>query len=167
MSNPEDLVVEHIEIDVEEVKEQEYNRGIFCRAIRFKGGEEIVTGVHVDDMDWTVKKFVTIHQPMVIDASSGKMVPWSSVGNQYAYEISTDMIRSMYEVRVRTIDQWSDASAEQHYAFLREDLLDPTLPDEEREAIEQELADAEDGSQEPDFEVPEMFGYLAVTKTLQ
>jgi hypothetical protein len=166
MSNPEDLVVEHIEVDVEEVQEQEYNRGIFCRAVRFKGGEEIVTGIHVDDMDWTVRKFVTIHQPMVIDAS-GKMVPWSSIGSQYAYEISTDLIRSMYEVRVKTIDQWSDATAEQHYAFLREDLLDPTLPDEDREAIEQELADAEDPFREPELEVPEMFGYLPVSKTLQ
>lgn len=166
MSNPEDFAVEqHIEVDVDEVQQQEYSRGVFCRAIRFKGGEEIVCGLHNEDFDWTVKKFVLIHQPMVIDGA-GQMKPWSAIGNQYSYEISTDLIRSSYELRPKFIEQWNHAAAEQHFDFLREDLKNPDLTDEEREEIELELFEGADGSEEPEVEVPEMFGALPVSKTL-
>lgn len=164
MSIPEDLTVDHIEVDVEEVERQEYSDGVFVRAIRFKAGEEVVCGVHVEDFDWTVKKFVVIHQPMVIDAT-GKMVPWTSIGNAYSYTIATDLIRSMYEVKHKFMDQWNHAAEEQHFGFLRDDLADPDLPDEEREAIEQELAEADDGSVDQEIEPPEMFGYMPVSKT--
>jgi hypothetical protein len=167
MSNQE-FVAEQYEVEAEEVQEQAFNQGIFTRAIRFKGGEEIVCGVHADDFDWTVKKFIVIHQPMVLDAATKKMKPWSDISDDFSMEISTDLVRTMYEVKHRYSVQWSDAAAEQYFAHLRERLEDDSISDEERTDIEQELLMASDGSEEEEsvLEVPGLFNHVPVSKTL-
>lgn len=155
-------------VEQEEYVEQEQPR-MEIRGVRFKGGEEIVCAINEDDLDWTVRKFVWANQPMAVDAH-GNLSPWTSIGNQYQYEISTDLIRSMYEVKSSVETKYDEAAEEQHLSFLREDLADPSITDEEREMIENEIRQVSNYADPIDKPLhqsaPERFGFLEVSNTV-
>lgn len=166
MSTFDDNNVASLEVESVEGVEQEQAR-MEIRAIKFKGGEEVVAGIWEDDLDWTMKKFVWLQQPMQV-GPHGEMKPWSAIGNQYQYEISTDLIRSMYEITRLAETAYDDAAQEQHLSFLRADLADPDITDEEREQVEAEIREVTDYADPLDKPLapPEKYGYLEVSRTV-
>jgi hypothetical protein len=148
----------------EEQQEDNYN-GLYYRAIRFKGGEEVICGIRGEDLNWTIKKYILINDPMLVDRF-GEFSPWSSVTDQYEIEISTDLIRAIYTLKESIETKYDSLLEEQHYAGLREDLKDPNLTEEERECIEAQLTNKYDGSEPLDQPVPVMFQHLPVSNTI-
>lgn len=154
-------------VEVDAVEEQEYDDQpeLYFRAIRFKGGEEIVCAVYADDIDWTTKKYVLINDPYIVN-QDGSLRPWSVVTDQYQIPMATDTMLAMYFVSESVEARYEELVKLAYIASLREDLKNPDLSDDERESIEQELFNATDITDEPVFEVPEMFGYLPVPKSV-
>jgi hypothetical protein len=149
---------------VEEVdQEEEFEGMIYPRGLRFKSGEELICGVYESGLDWSSKKFINVNQPMVIDAD-GCIVPWSKIANVYDFEIATDMLRSMYEVRDSFLDKYMDACEQQHIGFLKEDLNRSDLDEEEREEIEHELAMITSGQPTEDAP-PSIHHFMAISQT--
>jgi hypothetical protein len=154
-------------VEVDAVEQEEYNEKpeLYFRAIRFKGGEEIVCAVYADDIDWTTKKFVLINDPYIVNPD-GLLRPWSVVTDQYQIPMATDTMLAMYMVSESVEGRYEELVKQAYIASLRDDLKNPDLPEDERESIEQELYACTDIDDEPVFEQPEMFGYLPVSKQL-
>jgi hypothetical protein len=155
-------------LDQEEQDQQEHDERpqLFYRAIRFKNGEEVVCAVMQDDLDWTIKKFVLINDPYIVNPD-GSLRPWSLITDQYQIPMATDTMQAMYFVQESIEERYEDAVEEAYMQSLRNDLKNPKLTDEERESLERELFAASDGSDPIDVaEPPEMFGNLPVSKTL-
>jgi hypothetical protein len=149
----------------EEVQQEEHPTGLWYRAVRFKGGEEIICGIYHDDLDWTNKKFILINQPMLHDRF-GEFSEWSTVTDQIEIEISTDLIRAIYTLKESIETKYDTFIEERYFEWLREDLKNPDLTDEDRESIEDQLSRRYDGSEPLNQPVPVMFGHLPVSNTI-
>ena len=151
-------------VDVDDVEQEKPKN--YYRVVKFLGGEEILCGIAEDDLNWTVKKFITIWEPVVVDPGL-KFRPWSELTDDYVQEISTTDIRSVNTVKEVVEDAYDRYCAEQYYAGLRDDLNNPDITEEEREHIEALLLEAYDGSEEVKEEDTAVNAYwTATSKTI-
>lgn len=154
----------HVEQEDEEEKKQ--SEFLYVSVVKFLHGEEVLCSIRGDDMNWTVKKFITVYDPVVVDPGL-KFRPWSELTDQTQIEIQTCDIRAIYGVKERIEEAYDDWCGEQYYAGLREDLKDPDLTDEARDEIEAILLNAYDGSEELKEEEEDVLtSWMMPSKTL-
>jgi hypothetical protein len=143
----------------DEVDNEDGYDGLFNRAIKFKSGEEIICGLQGEDINYTVKKYITVYNPMQV-GKGVVLTDWSEVCSDDVIEISTDMIRSMYRIKDSVENHYMEVLHERYLINLKQLLEDENLTDEERHEIEAELLNSYDGS----AEIQEMMDHEVIEK---
>jgi hypothetical protein len=165
MTTFDDTTAASLEQEAEEQQEYEEPGQCYIRGIKFFGGEEVVCAVVVDDIDWTMKKFISMIDPMVYDVH-GNFQPWARTSEQSEHPIQTANILSMFEVHDSVMTKYDEAATKCAVAMLREDLKNPDLTDEEREQIERDIYQMIDYDEDIELpEPPEMYRFIEVSKT--